>query len=43
MKRCLLEGEERFELFVAAAVLANNLLLIAYHLEKRKARGRRRR
>ena len=43
MKRCLLEGEERFEVFVAAAVLANNLLLIAHHLEKQKARGRRRR
>ncbi len=42
MKRCLLEGEERFELFVAAAILANNLLLIGHHLEKRKARGRRR-
>jgi IS5 family transposase len=43
MKRCLLEGETRFELFVGAAVLANNLLMIAKHLEKRKARGRRRR
>jgi IS5 family transposase len=43
MNRCLLEGEERFELFVAAAVLANNLLMIARHLETRKARGRRRR
>jgi IS5 family transposase len=42
MKKCLLEGEERFELFVGAAVLANNLLMIAKHLEKRKARGRRR-
>jgi len=40
MKRCLLEGEERFELFVAAAVLANNLLMIARHMEKRKARTR---
>jgi IS5 family transposase len=43
MKRCLLEGEARFELFVGAAVLANNLLMIAKHLEKRKTRGRRRR
>ncbi|MFQ5574859.1 MAG: ISNCY family transposase [Terriglobia bacterium] len=43
MKRCLLEGEERFELFVGAAVLANNLLMIAKQLEKRKARSRRRR
>ena len=25
MKRCLAEGRERFELFVGAAVLANNL------------------
>jgi hypothetical protein len=29
MKRCLAEGSERFELLVAAAVLANNLLRIA--------------
>jgi hypothetical protein len=29
MKRCLAEGRERFELWVAAAVLANNLLKIA--------------
>jgi transposase, IS5 family len=29
MKRCLAEGNERFELWVAAAVLANNLLKIA--------------
>jgi IS5 family transposase len=43
MKRCLLEGEESFELFVGAATLANNLLMIAKHLEKRKARRRRRR
>ncbi len=43
MKRCLLEGEENFELFVGAAVLANNLMKIATHLEKRKSRGRRRR
>jgi IS5 family transposase len=43
MNRCLLEGEQRFELFVAAAVLANNLLMIARDMETRKARGRRRR
>jgi len=43
MKRCLLEGEERFELFVGAAVLANNLIMIAKHFEKKKVRGRRRR
>jgi len=29
MKRCLAEGRERFELLVAAAVLANNLMQIA--------------
>jgi transposase, IS5 family len=29
MKRCLAEGRQRFELFVGAAVLANNLLRIA--------------
>jgi IS5 family transposase len=29
MKRCLAEGRERFELLVGAAVLANNLLVIA--------------
>jgi transposase, IS5 family len=29
MKRCLAEGRERFELWVGAAVLANNLMIIA--------------
>ena len=29
MKRCLAEGRERFELWVAAAVFANNLMTIA--------------
>jgi hypothetical protein len=29
MKRCLAEGRDRFELWVAAAVLANNLMNIA--------------
>ena len=29
MKRCLAEGRDRFELWVGAAVLANNLLRIA--------------
>src|SRR6266704_2089741 len=29
MKRCLAEGNERFELLVGAAVLANNLMTIA--------------
>jgi IS5 family transposase len=42
MKRCLLEGEERFELFVGAAVLANNLMMIARALEKRSKRARHR-
>jgi len=36
MKRCPWSGRERFELFVAAAVLANNLMVIAAHLRKRK-------
>jgi len=36
MKRCLWSGSERFELFIAAAVLANNLLVIAARLQKRK-------
>jgi len=34
MKRCLWSGRERFELFLAA-VLANNLLVIAARLQKR--------
>jgi len=29
MKRCLAEGRDRFELWVGAAVLANNLMRIA--------------
>lgn len=36
MKRCLWSGAQRFELFVGAAVLANNLLVIAALLKKRK-------
>jgi IS5 family transposase len=40
MRRCLLEGKERFDLFLATVVLANNLLVIAAHLEKRSARRR---
>jgi len=39
MKRCLWSGPERFELFVAAAVLANNLMVIAAHLHKRKKKA----
>jgi transposase, IS5 family len=38
MKRCLAEGAERFELWVAAAVLANNLMTIAALLTKRSSR-----
>ncbi len=41
MKRCLAQGRERFELFVAAAVLANNLLRIADLLIQRSSRKRR--
>ena len=40
MKRCLAEGIERFELWVAAAVLANNLMVIAALLMKRSRRRR---
>jgi transposase, IS5 family len=38
MKRCLAEGAERFALFVGAAVLANNLMIIAALLIKRCSR-----
>lgn len=38
MKRCPLHGRERFEVFVGAAVLANNLLRIADLLQRRSAR-----
>ena len=41
MRRCGLEGRERFEVFVGAAVLANNLLRIADLLRQRTARRRR--
>jgi IS5 family transposase len=41
MKRCRLHGRERFEVFVGAAVLANNLLVLA-ELLRRPARRRRR-
>jgi transposase, IS5 family len=41
MRRCLLEGRERFEVFVGAAVLANNLLRIAELLRQRATRRRR--
>jgi len=42
MKRCLAEGRERFELLVGAAVLANNLMVIARLLIERQNRRRRR-
>ena len=41
MKRCLAEGHERFELLVAAAVLANNLMNIAALLTNRRSRKRK--
>ncbi len=41
MKRCLAEGYERFELWVGAAVLANNLMTIAPLLTMRSSRRRR--
>ena len=41
MKRCLAEGSQRFELWVGAAVLANNLMVIASLLTKRSPRRRR--
>ena len=41
MKRCLAEGHQRFELWVGAAVLANNLMRIAALLTKRSSPKRR--
>jgi transposase, IS5 family len=41
MKRCLAEGRERFELWVAAAVLANNLMKIGALLAERPSRRRK--
>jgi transposase, IS5 family len=41
MKRCLAEGRERFELWVAAAVLANNLMKIAALLKHQSASRRK--
>jgi IS5 family transposase len=40
MKRCRLKGKGRFELFIGLVVLANNLLVIAAHLQNRAARRR---
>jgi len=41
MKRCPAEGRERFELWVATAVLANNLLKIAALLAERSSSRRK--
>ena len=41
MKRCPDEGRERFEAFVGAAVLANNLMRIAHLLIEKEKRGKR--
>jgi IS5 family transposase len=41
MRRCCAEGAERFALFVAAAVLANNLMIIGHLLTKRATRRRK--
>lgn len=41
MKRCPAEGRQRFEVFVGAAVLTNNLMRIAALLKKPSARPRR--
>ncbi len=41
MKRCPAEGRQRFEVFVGAAVLTNNLMRIAGLLQKPSARPRR--
>ncbi len=42
MKRCLLHGRERFEVFVGAAVLANNLLVLVHLIQERAHRRRQR-
>jgi hypothetical protein len=41
MKRCRAEGAERFTLFVGAAVLANNLMIVAALLTRRWPRPRK--
>jgi IS5 family transposase len=40
MKRCLAEGRQRFELLVGAALLANNLMVIAQLLIQKQKRRR---
>ncbi len=42
MKRCLYEGLKRFEVFIGVAVLANNLLVLADLLAKKKPASRKR-
>ena len=41
MKRCLAQGPERFESFIAAAVLTNNLMKIAGLLIKKETKKRK--
>ena len=41
MKRCSAEGRQRFDLFVASCVLANNLMTIAHFLNEKERRHRR--
>jgi transposase, IS5 family len=41
MKRCLAQGRQRFESFVGAAVLANNLMRIASLLGKSSSRKKK--
>ena len=41
MKRCRAEGAERFALFVGAAVLANNLMIIGGLMIKPSRRRRK--
>jgi transposase, IS5 family len=41
MKRCPAKGRERFEVFVGAAVLANNLLRIAVLLVEKKSKQKK--
>jgi len=41
MKRCLFEGRDHFELLVGAAILANNLMVIAQLLNKKQKTHRR--
>jgi IS5 family transposase len=41
MKRCLAEGRDRFEVLVGAAVLTNNLMIIAHLVNQKQKRLRR--